>query len=96
MGIMTFGAFIICSFERRLGRPLTAPHPMGAALPVFIDQAVAAGAHLRVLVGGVRRGLGQGPGEEIQRQREKQIEETTKRREVGDVLSYKVMSRKTK
>ena len=45
MGIMTFGAFIICSFERRLGRPLTAPHPVGAALPVFIDQAVAAGAH---------------------------------------------------
>ena len=43
MGIMAFGAFIIGSVERRLGRPLSAPHTVSSALPVFIDQAVAAG-----------------------------------------------------
>ena len=45
MGIMTFGAFKICSFELRSGQPLSAPYPVSAALPVIIDQAVAPGAH---------------------------------------------------
>ena len=45
MGIMTFGAFKIYSFELRLGQPLSAPNPVSTALPVVIDQAVAPGAH---------------------------------------------------
>ena len=49
MGIMTFGAFKIYSFELRLGQPLSAPYPVSAVLPVFVDQAVVTHQHVRVL-----------------------------------------------
>ena len=44
MRVMALGAFKIGSLKRGLGRPLPAPISVGAALPVLIDQTMAAGA----------------------------------------------------